>query len=38
MLTRYGRTVYVAMAQSKENAEELVRSIVESQRSRAEGA
>lgn len=38
MLTRYGRTVYVAMAQSKENAEELVRSVVESQRLRAEGA
>lgn len=36
MLTRYGRTVYAAMAQSQENAEDLVRSVAESQRSRAE--
>ena len=34
MLTRYGRTVYAAMAQSRENAEALVRSVAESQRSR----
>lgn len=34
MMTRYGRTIYAAMAQSKDNAESLVRSVEESQRSR----
>ena len=34
MMTRYGRTIYAAMAQSKDNAEALVRSVEESQRSR----